>query len=190
MRADLAGIACTVFALAWVGSANSVRPRRVGLTPTVSASRAVHDSIPCTGERWPRQDDTTKAVLLAHLAMQMQALADSADSLVTTEEGPGPHEFFTSAAEVAFFAAAYGPDHLPTLLIASQLTERGATIGEGVFDTVLAKRAVCYAKRAVSAAQRQGDQASLSEARKLLQTSQEDLQEGRRNAALERRRRP
>jgi len=122
--------------------------------------------------------------------MQMQALADSADSLVTTEEGPGPHEFFTSAAEVAFFAAAYGPDHLPTLLIASQLTERGATIGEGVFDTVLAKRAVCYAKRAVSAAQRQGDQASLSEARKLLQTSQEDLQEGRRNAALERRRRP
>ena len=190
MRADPVGIACTVFALAWVGSSNNPHPRRIGLTPTFRAFRAVHDTIPCTGERWPRRDDTTKAMLLAHLAMQMGALADSADSVVTTEEGGGPHEFFTSAAEVAFFAAAYGPDHLPTLLIASQLTSDGAMIGEGVVDTVLAKRAVCYAKRAVSAAQRQGDQASLSQARKLLQTSQEDLRQGRRRAELERRGRP
>ena len=190
MRADFVGIACTVVALAWVGGSDNARPSRIGLTPTLPALRAVHDTIPCTGERWPRRDDTTKAVLLAHLAMQMQALADSADSVVTTEEGGGPHTFFTSAAEVAFFAAAYGPDHLPTLLIAGQVSERTSVMGEGLVDTVLAKRAVCYAERAVSAAQRQGNQASLSQARKLLQTSNVDLREGRRNAELERRGRP
>jgi len=122
----------------------------------------------------------------------MQGLADSADGVLgrLSEEGGAPHAFFTSAADVAFFAAAYGPDHLPTLLIASQVTERGSRMNEGLVDTVLAKRAECYAERAVSVAQRQGNQVSLSQARKLLEAIQMALSQERRNAEVERRRRP
>ena len=182
-------IACTGFALAWLGSSFSGL-RGIGNTEALSAVQAVHDTIPCTGARWYRHDDTAKAALLARLATQMQGLADSADGVVSSEEGGAPHTFFTSAADVAFFAAAYGPDHLPTLLMASQVTERGARMNEGLVDTVRAKRAECYAQRAVSVAQRQANQASLSQARKLLELIQVELREGRRNAELERRGRP
>jgi hypothetical protein len=185
MAAAVAGIACTAFALALLGSSFSRSHERANMGG-LSAVQAVRDTIPCTGARWHRHDDTTKAALLAHLAIQMQGLADSADGVVSSEEGGAPHTFFTSAADVAFFAAAYGPDYLPTLLIASQVTERGARMNEGLVDTVRAKRAECYAERAVSVAQRQGNQASLSQARKLLELIQVELREGRRNAELDR----
>jgi hypothetical protein len=189
--AAVAQIACAGFAIVWLGSSFSGLRGR-GNAEALSAVQAVHDTIPCTGTRWPRHDDTTAAAHLARLAAKMQGLADSADGVLgrLSEEGGAPHTFFTSAADVAFFAAAYGPDHLPTLLIASQVTERGARMNEGLVDTVRAKRAECYAERAVSVAQRQGNQASLSQARKLLELIQVELREGRRNAELDRRGRP
>jgi ketosteroid isomerase-like protein len=183
--AAVAQIACTAFALALLGSSFSGSPGS-GNTEALLAVHAVPDTIPCTGQLWPRHDDTTKAAHLARIAAQMQGLADSAGAVNASEEGGPEHEFFTSAAWVAYFAAAYGPDHLPTLLIASDVAEREARMEEGVIDSVFAKHAECYAERAVRVAQRQGDQAALSQARKLLAVIQEELSEGRRNAELER----
>jgi hypothetical protein len=122
----------------------------------------------------------------------MMGLADSAHDFLThvSEESDANPEFFTSSAEVARLAAAYGPDHVPSLLIASRATVLAATLGGGVVDTTLEKRAQCYAERALSIARRQGDQASAAQAGKLLEGIQEDLEQERHAAEVQRLRRP
>jgi hypothetical protein len=123
----------------------------------------------------------------------MKKLADSANDLLTQLSNEGSDatpEFFTSAAEVARRAAAFGPDRVPSLLIASRVTDRAATLGEGQVDTTLEKRAQCYAERALSIARRQGDQASAAQASKALEGIREDLEQERHAAEVQRLRRP
>ena len=192
MAATVAGIACTAFALALLGSSFSESPAR-GNTKARSAVQAIHDTIPCSGTGWHRRDDTAAAAVLTHLATQMKKLADSANDLLTQLSNEGSDatpEFFTSAAEVARRAAAFGPDRVPSLLIASRVTDRAATLGEGQVDTTLEKRAQCYAERALSIARRQGDQASAAQASKALEGIREDLEQERHAAEVQRLRRP
>lgn len=191
-RAHLAGVACAAFALAWLGRTSSALPSHMSATGTLNAVPSA-DSVPCFGRGTHRRDDTAAAAVLTRLATQMKWLADSAHDLLTqlSKEGSdATPEFFTSAAAVARRAVAFGPDRVPSLLIASRVTVRAATLGEGQVDTTLEKRAQCYAERALSIARRQGDQASAEKAGKLLEEIQQDLEEERRSAEVERRRRP
>jgi len=190
--AAVAGVACTAFALAWLGRPSSALPSHMSASGTLNAVRTA-DSVPCSGTGWHRRDDTAAATVLARLATQMMGLAESAHDFLTQLSNEGSDatpEFFTSAAEVARRAAAYGPDHVPSLLIASRATVRAATLGEGEVDTTLEKRAQCYAERALSIARRQGDQASAAQAGKLLEGIQGDLEQERHAAEVQRLRRP
>src|SRR5258708_6907925 len=141
--AVVAGIACIAFVLAGLGRPNTALPNHMSASGTLNAVRTA-DSVPCSGTGWHRHDDTAAATVLARLATQMMGLADSAHDFLTQLSNEGSDatpEFFTSAAEVARRAAGYGPDHVPSLLIASRATVRAATLGEGEADTSLAKRA-------------------------------------------------
>ena len=194
IAAGVAGLICAAFALAWLGRTRSTLPEDMSATGTLDAVRIAHDTVPCSGTSWYRHDDTATAAVFARLARQMKRVADSASDLVNhfnnNEDANGTPEFFTSAAEVARRAADFGPDYLPSLLIASQAADRASTRGEGRVDTVWAKRAECYAERAVSIARRQGDQASGAQANRLLEGIRLDLEQERHAAEVERRRRP
>jgi hypothetical protein len=114
----------------------------------------------------------------------MKLLADSADSLLSDRipewDDPTP-EFFTSAAEIARRGAAFAPDHLPSLIVASQVSLRAATLGEARMDTVWGKAAECYAKRALDLAARQGRKSTAAQVSKLLQDIELSLEAERRH---------
>jgi len=161
--------------------------------PRAAVAAGPADTIPCSGNSWVRNDDSVTAKALARLAARMMIVADSANTAANvSEEGPdATPEFFTSAAEVAHRAAAFGPDHLPTLMTAADVTDRASTLGEGLVDTVLAKRAECYATRALNLATRRGEQTNVAKLRKLLESIRVDLEQTRRsNEAAKRHWRP
>ena len=191
--ANVAGIACVALVLASTArQASGWRNATSGAA--FIAGPTVQEPVPCA-PWWRRtgRDDTATAIALTNFAARMKALADSAISVLSDRtpnwEDATP-ELFRSAAEVAQRGAAFAPDHPPSLLIASQVALRTATLGEARIDTVWGKAAECYAKRAVDFAVRNGDRATAAEARTVLEDVQVSLREERRAADVERRRRP
>jgi hypothetical protein len=188
--AKVTRIACTAFVLA------STSHRDVGL-PTVTKALGsprlrtpVQEPVPCSGTSWRRsRDDTTTATALGQYSAKMRALADSANALLAARLSEGydaTPEFFSSAAEVARRAAAFAPDHVPTLIVASEVALRASRLGEARMDTVWGKRAECYAKRAETLAERQGDRGAATESGRLLKIIQQALADERQAAGASR----
>ena len=156
------------------------------LTPRAVRSQSINDPIPCSGDAWRREDDTVRAVTLTHLAIGLYALADSARSLTVGDVFPG---YFTSAAEIAFRAALYGPDREATLAAAARITFEAATLGEARVDSFLTRRAECYAQRWTRLATQRSDSATTRAAQALLSDIRAALRAERRAAAAARLRR-
>ena len=143
------------------------------------------ESPPCSGTVWHGRPDTLTARSLAKLALRMAWLADSSRLVLMAASPTGEYEdatpdFYTGPAEIARRAAAYGPDDPTTLLIASRLALRAATLGEGEIDTTLGKSAQCYAKRALASSARTHDAIRADSARVLIREIGVDLDQQRR----------
>ena len=167
---------CVLFSALAASSGQLAEPVRT------EASRG-SKSPPCFGTTWNLVgNDTIVANTLSGLAKRMYQLADSANRVVANRYSDGydvTSEFFTSAAEVSWRAAAIAPDHYGTALLASRLTLRAASLGEARVDTVLGLRAECYAKRAMELARPLGS-LKTQEARGWLDDVQAVLDDERR----------
>ena len=104
----------------------------------------------------------------------------------TGEYEDATSDFYTGPAEIARRAAAYNPDDPTTLLSASRLALRAGTLGEGQIDTILVRRALCYANRALEFSTRARDAVRADSARALLRAIGMDLDQQRRSDSLER----
>ena len=187
--------------LAWVAVVLVLTTHRIGRSGEAHdrpdaftiAIRRVQRPVPCSSWRVSSADDTAAATALTQLAVKMKAFADSAVGILSDRtpnwEDATP-EFFSSAAEIARRGAAFAPDYLPSLIVASQVSLRAATLGEARMDTVWGKAAECYAKRALELAERQGRKSTAAEASELLKDVELGLKDERRAAEAERRHRP
>jgi hypothetical protein len=131
------------------------------------------DSPPCSGTAWHVIPNHKAAEGLRALAVRMAALADSSRELLMSASSTGEYEdatpdFYTGPAEIARRAATYNPDDPTTLLSASRLALRAGTLGEGQIDTILGRRALCYANRALEFSIRGHDAVRADSARALL----------------------
>jgi hypothetical protein len=174
-RATSASVACLAFAI-------------------LSAARArlsAQESPPCSGTTWHVTANPEAARALSKLAVRIGALADSSRQVLMAASSTGEYEdatpdFYIGPAEIARRAAAYSPNDPTVLLIASRLALRAATLGEGQVDTVLGRRAECYANRALEFSARAHDSASADSARALVRVIRMDLDQERRSDSIRR----
>ena len=160
------------------------------LVPSYPAHVHAQESPPCSGTTWHVAPNPAVARSLVLRALGIKALADSSVRVLTEASPNGEYEdatpeFYTGPAEIARRAAAYAPDDQFVLIAASRLALRAATLGEGRVDTVLAKRAQCYARRAAELPSSAGSTAQADSARALLRAIEMDLDQERRAARAE-----
>src|SRR5690349_15937654 len=156
---------------------------------TAVSQLGAQDSPPCSGTARHGAPDPEAAQGLRALAVRMAALADSSRELLMSASSTGEYEdatpdFYTGPAEIARRAAAYNPDDPTTLLSASRLALRAGTLGEGRIDTILGRRALCYATRALEFSTRAHDAVRADSARALLRGIGMDLDQQRRSDSL------
>ena len=163
----------------------------IALPITGLAQLRAQDSPACSGTAWHGAPNPAVAQRLRALAVRMAALADSSREVLQSGSATGEFEdatpdFYTGPAEVARRAAAYNPDDPITLLTASRLALRAGTLGEGQIDTLLARRALCYANRALEFFTRAGDAIRADSARALLRGIKVDLDQQHRSDSIQR----